>query len=150
MFRSRDRGRDSSDRGAALVEFAIIVPVLVMLLFGIIEFSVAYNRNQALHASAREGARYGSLPTSNVADIKTFVQTAFAGTTFDATPTIIVGMADGGISADTDLPCNDTTVGYTGKVYVEVTVNESIEIPIVGNRTVTLTGKGVFQCEPTG
>ena len=37
-----------SDDGATLVEFALLVPVLVMLLFGLVEFGVAYDRQQAL------------------------------------------------------------------------------------------------------
>lgn len=46
-------------KGAALVEFAIIVPVFVLLIFGIIEFSLLlYNKGIITHA-AREGARVG-------------------------------------------------------------------------------------------
>lgn len=49
-----------SERGAAAVEFAIIVPVLVLLTFGIIEFSSAYHDESLTSDAARAGARIGS------------------------------------------------------------------------------------------
>jgi hypothetical protein len=49
-----------SERGAAAVEFAIIVPVLVLLTFGIIEFSSAYHDESMTSDAARAGARVGS------------------------------------------------------------------------------------------
>lgn len=49
--------RTRSDRGAAMVEFAIIAPLLLLLVFGIIEFGRAYNAQNTLTHAAREGAR---------------------------------------------------------------------------------------------
>src|SRR5487761_1588895 len=51
------RGQD----GAAAVEFAIVLPVLVLLLFGVIQFGLAYNRQQGLNAAVREGSRLASI-----------------------------------------------------------------------------------------
>ena len=45
------------DRGAAMVEFAIVLPVLLLILLGIIEFGRAYNAQVSIQAAAREGAR---------------------------------------------------------------------------------------------
>jgi Flp pilus assembly protein TadG len=47
-------------RAAAIVEFALVVPMFALLLLGIIQFSRAYGRMNALTASLREGARKGS------------------------------------------------------------------------------------------
>jgi Flp pilus assembly protein TadG len=44
-------------RGNALIEFALMVPVLFLILFGITEFGRALATVQVLHAAAREGAR---------------------------------------------------------------------------------------------
>lgn len=56
---------DGADRGASLVEFAIVLPVLVMLLLGMISSGVAYNQKLDLASAAREGARYGAtLPST--------------------------------------------------------------------------------------
>ncbi len=40
-----------------MVEFAIVVPLLILLVFGTIEFGRAYNAQNALTHAAREGAR---------------------------------------------------------------------------------------------
>jgi len=66
--RSRARGEE----GAAAVEFALIVGVLAMLLFGMLQFGLAFFQLQNLRAAAREGARVGALG-GTVADIRTRV-----------------------------------------------------------------------------
>jgi Flp pilus assembly protein TadG len=45
------------DRAAAVVEFALVVPLFVTLVWGVIMFSRAYTRMNALHSALREGAR---------------------------------------------------------------------------------------------
>ena len=50
-------GDDGDDRGAAVVEFALVLPVLVLFVFGIIEFGRAYNARIELTSAVREGAR---------------------------------------------------------------------------------------------
>jgi Flp pilus assembly protein TadG len=57
-----DRERE---RGAALVEFAILVPLFVMLLMGMISAGVVYNHKLDLVHAAREGARYGAAIPQN-------------------------------------------------------------------------------------
>ena len=47
--------------GAAAVEFALIVGVLVMLLFGMLQFGLAFFELQNLRAAVREGARIGAV-----------------------------------------------------------------------------------------
>lgn len=53
--------RTSSDCGAAMVEFAIVLPLLLMLVFGIIEFGRGYNAQLTLTHAAREGVREYAL-----------------------------------------------------------------------------------------
>jgi hypothetical protein len=43
------------------VEFALILPVLLLLLLGIIDFGIFYGQNLSLEAATREGARQGVL-----------------------------------------------------------------------------------------
>jgi Flp pilus assembly protein TadG len=54
------RHRTRDDRGAALVEFALIFPLLAMFLFGIFSGGIVLNRRMAISQAAREGARYGA------------------------------------------------------------------------------------------
>jgi len=66
-----DRARYSSaiggrQRGAALVEFAIVAPLLILLLFGIVEFGwVLAQFNEVRHA-AQEGARWGAVSRPDI------------------------------------------------------------------------------------
>lgn len=49
------------EKGASAVEFAIVASLLLMILFGIIQFGIAYNRVQGLNSAGREGARAASI-----------------------------------------------------------------------------------------
>lgn len=60
----------SSRRGAALVEFAIVLPLLLALVFGIIEFGFLFYNKAMLTNASREGARLGivyNFPTRTTA-----------------------------------------------------------------------------------
>jgi Flp pilus assembly protein TadG len=54
------RRRSCGDRGAALVEFAFILPILAMLVFGMLTGGIVMNRKASLTHATREAARYGA------------------------------------------------------------------------------------------
>lgn len=62
-------------KGVAAVEFAIILPVLILLIFGIIEFSLLLYDKQVITNASREGARAGivwkedRIPDGEIMDI---------------------------------------------------------------------------------
>jgi len=58
---SRYRGGWGDERGLALVEFALVVPLVFSLLFGVIEFGTVYGDKIALRQGVREGARQGAV-----------------------------------------------------------------------------------------
>jgi Flp pilus assembly protein TadG len=61
---NRPAARLTGDDGAVLVEFALVFPILAMLLFGVISAGMAWNQNLALAQGARVGGRYAAtLPT---------------------------------------------------------------------------------------
>jgi Flp pilus assembly protein TadG len=51
--------RVDNERGASAIEFAIVLPVLLLILFGIIEFSLLMFDKAVLTNASREGARAG-------------------------------------------------------------------------------------------
>ena len=53
--------RDDSQRGATLVEFALALPIMMLILFGILDFSSAVRYSNSLSHAAREGARLASV-----------------------------------------------------------------------------------------
>ena len=56
--------RSHRARAGAVVEFAVILPLLLTILFGIIEYGYVFMVRQTLQHSAREGCRIASLATS--------------------------------------------------------------------------------------
>jgi len=56
-LRARGGATWRDERGAAAVEMALVTPILVMLLFGIVEFARVWNVKQVLTDAAREGTR---------------------------------------------------------------------------------------------
>jgi Flp pilus assembly protein TadG len=53
--------RSKGERGASLVEFALVLPVLAVLIFGIIDFGFAFNSYIELRSGSREGARMAAV-----------------------------------------------------------------------------------------
>src|SRR5262245_15603510 len=66
MTKSNRKARN--DRGAVAVEFAIILPVLLMIVVGTIEFGRVYSQVQVYNGAAREGARCAAVMASEVSD----------------------------------------------------------------------------------
>ena len=71
IFRDRP-----GERGATAVEFALLLPVLLLVVFGIIDFGRALNAQITLTQAAREGARLAAL---NQPDVVNRTQTAATG-----------------------------------------------------------------------
>ena len=55
------RGR--GERGAELIEMAIVLPILLFIVAGILDFGFMFQRYETLTNAAREGARLATLPS---------------------------------------------------------------------------------------
>ena len=66
--------RMRSEKGAALIEAAITVPVILLISVGIFEFGRAYQTWQVLTNAAREGARMAVITGSTDTDVTTRVR----------------------------------------------------------------------------
>jgi Flp pilus assembly protein TadG len=58
-----------SGRGQAMVEFALVFPVLLLLIFGLIDIGRLVYTHNALSEAAREGARFGSVQARSATDL---------------------------------------------------------------------------------
>lgn len=135
--RRRDRGTRTSESGASMAEFALVFPLLVIVVFGIVEFGIAFTKAQAIEAAAREGARLASIAPTTVAEVETRVDEALAGIPMASPPTVTVSPG----------PCANRP---GEKVTVVVTAQHLLNIPLVlSNQAVTLNGTAVFRCEAT-
>jgi Flp pilus assembly protein TadG len=120
-------GLHDDDDGAALVEFAMVLSLLVMLLFGIIEFGRAYNAQITLTHATREGVRVLAI-TKDPALART--ATINAATTLDPAKLTISTTA-----------CDP---GYPTQVVASYPY--FLSIPLVGERTLTLSSTAVMRC----
>ena len=66
--------RAMSDRGAELIEFALVLPLLLFIVMGIVEFGFLFQRYEVITNAAREGARIAVLPGYFAADVQARVQ----------------------------------------------------------------------------
>jgi len=57
-FRSKRRGSIRSERSQSLVEFALVVPMLLILVFGVIDFGMGLRSYLSVASATREGARF--------------------------------------------------------------------------------------------
>jgi len=101
-----------------------------MILLGIIEFGIVFNRSQSIEAAARNGGRLASISTSEEAEI-------------DAAVTQALGFTPADIAVTPDV-CRDRE---GDSITVTVTHPHTIDIPFVGTWNITLTGTGVYRCE---
>lgn len=153
------------------MEFALIASLLFLIVFGIIQFGLAYNRVQGLQAGAREGARIGSLPSSTVtntwdrlqqtltATLSVPPQNPSAGQPFSSPPALNNSLwwisrrpAAGGalvpITVLTDHPCDVGSGAAKGdSVVISVSNRTLIQLPPVMQFSVTITGQAQFLCE---
>ena len=75
-----------SERGQTAVEFALVIPVMLLFLLGIFQIGITYFNNESLQTSARDGARAGAIHTgSTLAQIKADVDAPFETTPPDST-----------------------------------------------------------------
>ena len=110
MAAGRDRRRRRG--GQSLVEFAVVLPVFLLILAGILDFGLGLYSQMTVINAAREGARLGVVEPGNVADIKARVD-AMAGGLDKSRLTISVtcqhsdGSACSGTWASTDTDSDD-------------------------------------------
>ncbi|WP_110182998.1 TadE/TadG family type IV pilus assembly protein [Nocardioides solisilvae] len=71
------RRRHRGERGASAVEFALILPIFLLLLFGIIDFGYAINRGSMINNAARDAAREASFNLTK-AQVETVARTGTA------------------------------------------------------------------------
>jgi hypothetical protein len=72
-LRRRLLSRGADDRGAELIEFAMVLPMFLVIFAAMIDFGFLFQRYEAVTNAAREGARVGVLPSYSTTDVQSRV-----------------------------------------------------------------------------
>ena len=70
LLAGRLRRRAAGDAGAELIELALVFPILLLLVAGIVDFGFLFQRYEVVTNAAREGARVAVLPSYTAGDIQ--------------------------------------------------------------------------------
>jgi Flp pilus assembly protein TadG len=135
----RERGHE---RGAVIVEFAIVFPVLAMLLFGMFSGGMVMNRRATITQASREGARYGAtvafdqcIPTTLCAG-RTWAQQVRSVAVSRASGTVTasnvcVALVSGSGTAPTAISSAHTTKGGTLPCYADQSADTGRRVQVV-------------------
>ncbi|HXG92283.1 MAG TPA: TadE family protein [Blastocatellia bacterium] len=162
------RQPEGDDRGAVVVEFALILPFLVVLFVAIIDLGLLIREHQVVQNAAREGARFSSLPQN-------FVDSTNPSATADAIAARVsdyltqegITINAGGCTSSPDpndstklqWTCGDVTIRQWYPITmpggiraygseIKVTYNRSLLVPgapFLSAGDVTLSGRSVFR-----
>jgi Flp pilus assembly protein TadG len=164
MTRSRPARASAAERGASAVEFALILPVLMLLIFGLIAFGFIFAQQLGLNNAARDATRAGvvqplgatSLTCSGIAALARTSASGNLGMNPSAVAVTVTGplpnsttcaLAAGSATATgsgTTAPC----IGSTGgQLQVSLSYVSRPPVGIGGFSTFNLSAIGRFQCE---
>jgi Flp pilus assembly protein TadG len=122
----KNKSKSGNDKGASAVEFALVLPIFVSVIFAIFQFGIAFNNWIAITHAAREGARLAAVGQYNEQRVR------------DSAPSVdIQSIAVSGLGEPIG---NPVTVTVTGSVL-------NIEIPFVHSWPVNLTSTAVMRLE---
>jgi Flp pilus assembly protein TadG len=112
-------------RGQALVEFALVMPILLFFLVGIIEFGRAWNQHQAVTDAAREAARKCVVyePTTTQTDVENAAKQALANAGINPAAPTVITVTGFNQPQPSGQPCN---------VVIQVPYNFTFLGPLIG------------------
>ena len=144
---SGHRRRRGQEDGASAVEFALVVPILLVLFLGIVNFGIVLAQQLSLSNSARQAARFAVVDVEGRTCGQIEEEARAAAET--------IGMEPGdptyalaGATGTCERPC----AGSTGTTDLTVTLTYHsqfmVPLPIPGFPSgVDIDGEGVFRCE---
>ena len=122
----KSKSKLRNEKGASAVEFALVVPIFLMLVFGIFQFGIAFNNWIALTHAAREGVRLAAVGQYDEQRVR------------DSAPSVSIQSIS--VSGQDGFIGDPVTVIVTGNVL-------NINIPLAGNWPVTLRSTAVMRLE---
>ena len=161
--------RKREESGAALVEFALLLPVFMALILGMFSGGVAYNQKLDLTHATREGARYGATVAvtnqfangqnwaSNVRDL---IIDRASGDLSGTGTGVCVALVSGTAASTAAIDSNHTTAGGTSPCYTDNSADAGRRVQVSASKPskiealffswgITLNAKAVsrYECQ---
>jgi Flp pilus assembly protein TadG len=127
---TREAGRLRSERGAELLEFALVLPIMLLVLAGILDMGFLFKNYEVVTNAAREGARMASLPGWVEEDVTARVNNYLTAGGLDGTATTTIQA----VTLFTDEGTGRTITG------IKVTVSYPHTFMILGSITQLMQG----------
>ncbi len=124
------------DRGAVVVEFALVLPLLLMITIGIIAFGYLFHVQSVLDNAARDGVRVATLTDDDDA-------AASARAAARASAATTVQLEDDEITVDLSACATPASPSNDRLAHVSI---ELEDFSLLGLGTITLTGAGSMRC----
>jgi Flp pilus assembly protein TadG len=138
-------GGARNERGAAALEFALVAPILIVLVMGIVNFGIFFAQSLSLNNAAREGARFGAVRGHDCAEIHGVVDDSSPSL---AMPASSVTTTVSGNCGAADGPCTGSVDGAQVVVTTAHTYVLIVPMPIPGfPSSFNVKGHGEFRCE---
>lgn len=129
-------------RGVLTLELMVILPLILIVLFGLVEFSFLLISQQAIAAAAHVGAREGALPSTDLTAVEDAVESALTGWAFQDDVKVLVYV--NGVRATTDAEVAGALTGDDISVEVQLFYEKAapdllrfINLSLVGNRLIS-------------
>jgi Flp pilus assembly protein TadG len=138
-----------SERGAAIIETAITLPLVLLVCVGIFEFGRAYQTWQVMTNAAREGARVAVLPnpTAGAADARVRDYLKMGGLKFDPTVGVAVTPVTVSLGAAGNASASRVTVTYPFSFMVLQPVAKLVVGTTTTGSAITLTAAATMRNE---
>lgn len=132
---STHRSTRSSTRGQSLAEFALVLPILMLILMGIIQLGVLFGAQIGLINGVRETARFGSLSPTTAGNQAANANAVRAHLANVVLPGSVIGYAAANLTANTASYCSYENPGggtYSVRLTVTATYAHPLFIPLIG------------------
>jgi hypothetical protein len=146
-------GGTRDERGAVAVEMALLLPLVLLLLFGVIEWGKVFSQVEVYNGMAREGARCASVQGGGVSGcgVYTSITGAVPAQGLYSPPTaanVKVTLRPPGSTTWSSAPLENACVAHRGDdVKVGWDQPLTVDIPFFGTLTVTHPIEATFRCE---
>ena len=126
-----------------MVEFALIAPLVLLILVGVIQFGIIYSQYQVLQGAAREGARCASVQAGGFSDCDVTTAVQNAALSYDLTNPPVVTVDGGGAACTNATRGSNVTVSWMQTFELGALPQMVPGVP----DTVDATISGTFRCE---